>query len=117
MKHSFQCDKTTALVKTAKGMVKGYTHDGLLIFKGIPYAKARRFHAPEEPDEIQGVFDASNYGYVCPLLTNDRPNGELNVPHRFWPMDEDCLNLNVWTPAADSRRAQPSSTLHTMART
>ncbi len=112
MKHSFQCDKTTALVKTAKGMVKGYAHDGLLIFKGIPYAKARRFHAPEEPDEIQGVFDASNYGYVCPLLTNDRPNGELNVPHRFWPMDEDCLNLNVWTPAADDAKRPVLVWLH-----
>ena len=22
------------------------------------------------------------------------------VPHRYWVMDEDCLNLNIWTPAA-----------------
>ena len=90
-------------MRTACGTVKGYEHDGLLIFKGIPYAKAKRFHAPEEVPAWDGVFDASNYGYVCPLLTNDRPNGELNVPHRFWPMDEDCLNLNVWTPGLDGK--------------
>ena len=102
MNHTFRCDSGTALVTTAAGLIKGYEHDGLTIFKGIPYAKARRFHAPEPVEPWKGVFDASSYGYVCPLLTNDRPGGELYVPHRFWPMDEDCLNLNVWTPAPDN---------------
>ena len=97
MNCNFRCDARTALVRTDRGLVKGYAHKGLLIFKGIPYAKARRFHAPEPVKAWEGVFDASNYGFVCPLLTNDRPNGELHVPHRFWPMDEDCLNLNIWT--------------------
>lgn len=103
MAYSFQCDKTTALVRTDKGMVKGYAYNGLLIFKGIPYAKVRRFHAPVPVEPWEGTFDATNYGYVCPLLTNDRPNGELHVPHRFWPMDEDCQNLNVWTPGTDNQ--------------
>ena len=48
MKHSFRCDAEAALVRTDRGLVKGYEHDGLLIFKGIPYARARRFHAPEQ---------------------------------------------------------------------
>ena len=39
MKHSFRCDAETALVRTGRGLVKGYEHDGLLIFKGIPYAR------------------------------------------------------------------------------
>ena len=123
MNQTFQCDGSTALVKTSKGQIKGYEHNGLSVFKGIPYAKAKRFHAPEPAEKWDGVFDAASYGFVCPLLSNERPGGELYVPHRYWPMDEDCLNLNIWTPgrtmgsgpcwygsmAAAMRLAPPSS--------
>ena len=102
MKQTFQWDSGTALVKTAAGSVRGYRQNGLSIFKGIPYAKAKRFHAPEEAEPWEGVFDAASYGFVCPLLSNDRPGGALYVPHRYWPMDEDCLNLNIWTPGLDN---------------
>ncbi|MBR1497976.1 MAG: carboxylesterase/lipase family protein [Oscillospiraceae bacterium] len=112
MKHTFQCDKTTALVETARGRVKGYAFDGVLVFKGIPYARARRFHMPEPVAPWEGVFDAGSYGYVCPLLRYDRPNGELFVPHRYWPTDEDCLNLNLWTPAADGGKRPVLVWLH-----
>ena len=59
-----------------------------------------------------GVKDALSYGYVCPLLTNDPPRGELYVPHRFWPMDENCLNLNVWTPGTDDKKRPVLVWLH-----
>ena len=111
-RHSFRRDGKTALVQTDRGRIRGYEHDGLRIFKGIPYAKARRFHAPEPAEPWPGVFDASNYGYVCPLLTNDPPRGELYVPHRFWPMDENCLNLNIWTPAAEEAKRPVLVWLH-----
>ena len=110
--YSFRRDGRTALVLTAQGTVQGFEYDGLRIFKGIPYAKARRFHAPEPAEPWQGVFDASNYGYVCPLLTNDPPRGELYVPHRFWPMDENCLNLNIWTPGTDGAKRPVLVWLH-----
>ena len=60
----------------------------------------------------EGVLDACSYGYVCPLLTNDQPRGELYVPHRFWPMDENCQNLNVWTPGLDEARRPVLVWLH-----
>ena len=101
MAHTFERSANTAQVKTTGGKIQGYRHDGLYIFKGIPYARASRFHKPEPAEPWQGVLDACSYGYVCPLLTNDQPRGELYVPHRFWPMDENCLNLNIWTPAAE----------------
>lgn len=103
MQHTFRRDTATATVPTDCGLVRGYAHDGLLIFKGIPYARARRFRAPEPVEPWKDVLDAGSYGFVCPLLQNERPNGELRVPHRYWPMDEDCMNLNVWTPAADEK--------------
>lgn len=112
MKQTFQWDKNTALVKTSRGQVKGYEQNGLSIFKGIPYAKAKRFHAPEPVEKWNGVFDAASYGYVCPLLNMDRPSGELYVSHRYWPMDEDCLNLNVWTPGLDDQKRPVLVWLH-----
>lgn len=101
MEHQFERNSGTALVTTARGRIRGYRHDGLSIFKGIPYARAVRFHAPEPADPWEGELDACSYGYVCPLMTNDPPRGELYVPHRYWPMDENCQNLNIWTPATD----------------
>ena len=109
---SFRRAAETARVKTALGTVQGYMQDGLLIFKGIPYAKAARFHAPEPVKPWDGILDACSYGYVCPLMTNDQPRGELYVPHRYWPMDEDCLNLNIWTPGADGGKRPVLVWLH-----
>ena len=109
---SFRRDAETARVKTAQGTVQGYMQDELLIFKGIPYAKAVRFHAPEPVKPWDGILDACSYGYVCPLMTNDQPQGELYVPHRYWPMDEDCLNLNIWTPGTDGGKRPVLVWLH-----
>ena len=99
MAHTFSCSADAPLVRTTGGSVRGYRFDGLDIFKGIPYAKARRFHAPE-PAVWDGVLDATSYGYVCPLLEMPKPNGEMLVPHRYWLMAEACQNLNIWTPAS-----------------
>lgn len=112
MTHSFARDAGTAVVTTAKGKIQGYMHDGLNIFKGIPYATAKRFHAPEPAQPWDGVLDACSYGYVCPLMTNDPPRGELYVPHRFWPMDENCQNLNLWTPGLDDGKRPVLVWLH-----
>ena len=112
MKHTFRRDGGTAVVQTERGKVQGYEHDGVQVFKGIPYASAKRFHAPEPAEPWEGILDACSYGYVCPLLTNDPPRGELYVPHRYWPMDENCLNLNIWTPEADAGKRPVLVWLH-----
>ncbi len=84
-------------VQTKSGKVKGYFFDGAYIFKGIPYAEAKRFQMPTEVAPWEGIKDACSYGMVCPLTSPDKPTGELMVPHRYWPQDENCQNLNVWT--------------------
>ena len=83
---TFRRDAGTARVETLQGTVQGYVQDGVSIFKGIPYAKAARFHAPEAAEPWEGVFDACSYGYVCPLMTNDPPRGELYPPSNRRPM-------------------------------
>lgn len=104
MEHEFISNPQTAVVQTARGKVRGYVWDGITVFKGIPYAKAKRFHAPEPVESWEGVFDATSFGWVCPLLDLPKPMGELMVPHRYWPMNEDCQNLNIWTPGLDEKK-------------
>lgn len=111
MMHQFEYGEST-IVATDKGKVKGYAHRGLRIFKGIPYAKAKRFHAPEPVEAWEGIRDATSYGYVCPLLDMGRPLGEVMVPHRYWIMDEDCQNLNIWTPGCDDAKRPVMVWLH-----
>lgn len=97
----------TAIVGTTAGKVHGYCFDGIYIFKGIPYAKAKRFQPPQKVEPWEGVKETTSYGYVCPLLEQDVPGGELFVPHRYWPMDENCQNLNIWTKNPDVNEKKP----------
>ena len=108
----FAYNPDAAVIATKSGKVRGYIYKDIYFFKGIPYAKAKRFHAPEPVEPWEDVFDATSFGYVCPLLQNERPSGEVYVPHRYWPMDEDCLNLNVWTPATDDAKRPVLVWLH-----
>lgn len=92
----FCCDEST-IVSTKEGRLQGYYFDGTYIFKGVHYAEAERFCQPVPVTPWEGVRDACSYGMVCPLMHQDTPRGELMVPHAYWPMDEHCQNLNVWT--------------------
>ena len=84
MEKKFIFDDKTAIVETEKGKVRGYFYDDMYIFKGIPYAKAKRFHAPEPADAWDDVMTTINYGHVCPLLDEPQPGiGEMMVPHRY----------------------------------
>lgn len=112
MQKLFCYQPDAALVTTTRGKVRGYIQKNISIFKGIPYAKARRFHAPEPVEPWEDVLDVTSYGYVCPLLELGKPNGELLVPHRYWVMNEDCLNLNIWTPECDGEKRPVLVWLH-----
>ncbi len=112
MEKKFIYDEGTAVVDTDKGKVRGYFYDDMYIFKGIPYARAKRFHAPEPLEPWEGVFQATSYGCVCPLLDLPKPGGELMVPHRYWVMDEDCQNRNIWSPGLDGEKRPVMVWLH-----
>ena len=83
---------------TRDGMVRGAEiADGVLAWRGIPYARppigTLRFRPPEPPQPWAGVRDALEYG-------NRSLQGELRTPAADAPrMDEDCLYLNVTAPA------------------
>lgn len=105
MVKAFHFDDVPVL-ETTSGKLKGYFYDGEYIFKGIPYAHADRFQMPVE-SKWEGVKEATSYGFVCPLMTQDTPNGEILVPHRYWPQNEHCQNLNIWTKTLDKEAKNP----------
>ena len=77
MEKEFVFKKGSVVVKTNKGKVRGYAYNGVSVFKGIPYAKAKRFHAPEPLEAWEGELDATSFGYVCPLLEMPKPAGHV----------------------------------------
>jgi para-nitrobenzyl esterase len=91
-----------AQVKTTGGVVKGAASaDGKVrAFKGIPYAAPPvgelRWKEPKPAAPWDGVRDATEFGIQC-------MQGKIFADIVFAkPASEDCLNLNVWTPAATS---------------
>ncbi len=105
MVKKFQFDEVPVL-QTTSGKLKGYFYDGEYIFKGVPYAHADRFQMPEEA-KWDDVKAAMSYGFVCPLMVQDTPSVELMVPHRYWPQDEHCQSLNIWTTTLDEKAKKP----------
>ena len=87
-------------VETSYGKVRGAQGNGLVRFRGIPYAGSvsgpNRFKAAPPLQPWTGVRDALEFG--APSMQPGR--GRANEP----PYAEDCLFLNVWTPAADGRK-------------
>jgi para-nitrobenzyl esterase len=92
-------------VKIETGLVSGTATGGVRSFRGIPYAAPPvgdlRWRPPFPPAPWTGVRDGSDYGPECPQT--QYPNGSVYVrPMR--PLSEDCLSLNVWTPAKVGER-------------
>jgi para-nitrobenzyl esterase len=90
-------------VETKYGRLRGSRTEGLSTFKGIPYggsvAGANRFKAAQALSPWTGVRDALKSG-VPAIQTPIRPSfgSSEGMPA------EDCLFLNVWTPATDGRK-------------
>ncbi len=107
MAKQFVCTKTEPVVQTQAGKLRGFIIDGTYTFHGIKYADAQRFQAPQPPAPWEGVKDAFSYGYVSPMLDREGCQGEIMVPHRYWPKDEHCQYLNLWTQSIDPSAKKP----------
>ncbi len=107
MSKKFVCSSTEPIVQTKAGKIRGFIFDGTYTFHGIKYAEAKRFQMPTEVTPWDGVKDALSYGYVCPMLDVETAVGEIMVPHRYWPKNENCQYLNVWTQSTDPSAKKP----------
>ncbi len=95
------------VVETKAGKLRGFCLDGIYTFQGIEYAYADRFQAPKPVEPWEGIKSATNYGYICPVPDEPAPSSEIFIPHRFWPANEHCQFLNVWTPGINDGRKRP----------
>src|SRR5262245_16021718 len=88
------------VVGTTEGPVRGYRHGGAWAWRGIPFAAPpERWRAPRPPAVRSGTLDAASWGNQC----MQDPGGG-GSPYDTVAMSEDCLYLNVWTPAATGNR-------------
>jgi para-nitrobenzyl esterase len=91
--------------KVAGGELSGIAgrNPAIRVFKGIPYAAPPvgelRWRAPRPPAAWQGVRQADKFGPACPqtIVTEKKPWTYEFMAHDA--VSEDCLFLNLWTPA------------------
>lgn len=94
--------------QTVYGRLDGIARAGHVEFRGIPYARPPagelRFLPPAPPSPWAGVRLAHTFGTAAPQ--------ELSPTMGVAEVSDDCLYLNVWTPAPDQQRRPVLVWLH-----
>lgn len=94
---SFRLMAQSPVVKTDEGFVKGSTENGVAVFKGIPYAAppvgSLRFMPPADHAAWADTLNTTTFGNVAVQPSGAKAEG-----------NEDCLSLNLYTPAADGHK-------------
>ena len=87
------------------GLIQGLRQSGISVYRGIPYAAPPigelRWRAPRPVVEWEDVRDASAFSPAC------MQSGETVPGLGLEPISEDCLYLNVWTPANTADESLP----------
>ena len=112
--------QVTPSAETTAGQVRGSIIEGIAAFKCIPYGAAtsgeNRFMPPRKPVPWAGVRDALEYTGHAPqegLRPPTRPElADFSGPPDTSPETEDCLTLNVWSPALDGAKRPVMVWLH-----
>jgi para-nitrobenzyl esterase len=92
-------------LKIDTGFMRGVVDDNVVVYKGIPFAAPplgnRRWREPQPPRPWKGVLQANRFPSQCSQLGPPLPT----MPEE--PTSEDCLYLNLWTPAMHSKAKLP----------
>ena len=108
-----------ATVETTAGKIRGAKLGKVQAFKGVPYgastAPPNRFMPPQKPQPWTGVRDTMRLGNRSPQLLTDFHGfvpPEVEAMDRNETLSEDCLMLNVWTPAVGAGKRPVMVWLH-----
>jgi len=106
---SFEYGPGIAEVDTVSGRVRGVIRNGIYTYLGIRYADAERFEAPHPPAKWEGVKEALVQGPICPSMAPQvvPETGNILNPPMFYPADEHCQTLKLWTPSIDPNAKKP----------
>ncbi|MBI5341135.1 para-nitrobenzyl esterase [Mycobacterium sp. BK558] len=100
-----------ALAHTSQGTLRGDPCGEIVVFRGVPYAAAptgeRRWRPAEAAPGWKGVREAIAFGPIPPQHISPE-----RLAKRGLSMSEDCLTLNIWTPAVDDSRRPVLVFLH-----
>jgi para-nitrobenzyl esterase len=92
------------VVETASGRVLGESAGPVSVWRGIPFAAPpvgdARGRAPQPVAPWSGVRDATRFGFIAPQ--DDQRTSGIMTKAGGPEQNEDCLNLNVWSPGAPS---------------
>jgi para-nitrobenzyl esterase len=107
------CARIADPVRLDAGLVAGgeTLPSGVRGFRGLPFAAPpvgeNRWRAPQPVTPWEGVRDASEFGKVC-IQADTRPR-YINIANMDGSpaLGEDCLYLNVWTPAESASERLP----------
>ena len=92
------------IVRTTAGLVQGTNENGIYRYLGVPYAQAEeRFVPAEEAAPWDGVLVADPYGPMSPQGSISGVGGSGDQSGT----DNDCQNLNIWTPGVNDGQARP----------
>lgn len=100
--------KTQPVAEVEGGKLIGFTRGDTYCFWGVDYAYADRFEQPRKVDPWEGYQFAQSYGTISLIPDQNAVGGDEFVwPHRYWPQNDHCQNLNIWTQSLDPEAKKP----------